>query len=181
MQPQKRGRLDRLIEYKIPFKGISEGQHEYNFHVQDLFFDAMESEDVHHADVKVNLKLDKQSRMMILDFDFKGNLTLACDRCLDDMDLPIDINYQLVVKYGKQDEEQEEGILYLRDDQFQLDVSSIIYENLILAIPIKHVHADDSEGNSTCNMEQIAILEEYSKRKTTDSRWDALKNLKFED
>ena len=173
--------MDRLIEYKIPFKGISEGQHEYDFHVQDAFFDAMESEDIHQADVQVNLKLDKQSRMMILDFDIQGKIVLACDRCLEALDFPISINHQLIVKYGTVDVEQDSDILYLADDEYQLDVSRIIYENIVLEIPIKNVHPDDEFGNSTCNKDQIALLEEYSKRKENDPRWDALKNIKLED
>jgi len=173
--------LDSLIEYKIPFRGISEGQHEYEFHVQDSFFDAMELEDVHHADVQVKLVLDKQSRMMILDFNIQGNLVLICDRCLDDLNFPLDIDYQLIVKYGKEDTENKGDILYLRDEDYQLDVSVLINENILLALPIKKIHLDDENGNSTCNQEQIVLLEDYSKRTVNDSRWDALKDLKFED
>jgi len=173
--------LERLIEYKIPFKGISEGQHEYKFHVQDAFFDAMESEDIHQADVQVVLKLDKQSRMMILDFDIQGKIVLACDRCLEALDFPINITNQLIVKYGKGDVDEDSDILYLADDEYQLDVSRIIYENIVLIIPIKNVHPDDEDGNSTCNKEQIDLIEQYSKRTENDSRWDALKNLKLED
>jgi uncharacterized metal-binding protein YceD (DUF177 family) len=176
--------LDSLIEYKIPFRGIGEGEHEYDFHIQQKFFNAMESDDVQDADIKVHLHLDKQSRMMILDFDILGNLVLTCDRCLDDMDYPLDIHYRLVAKYGHKDprdEEEDEDILYLSDDMHQLDVSQLIYENIVLAIPIKHVHADDEHGNSTCNQKQIALLENYSKKQKSDPRWDALKNIKFED
>ena len=160
---------------------MSEGQHEYKFHVQDTFFDAMESEDVHHADVQVKLNLDKESRMMILDFNIRGSLRLTCDRCLEDFDFPLNIDHQLIVKYGKDEGKDDGDIFYLGDDDYQLDVSSMIYENILLAIPIKKVHPDDENGNSTCNPEQLALLENYSKQKTNDSRWDALKNIKFED
>ena len=173
--------MERLIEYKIPFKGISEGLHEYEFHVQDAFFDAMESEDIHQADVHVDLKLDKQSRMMILDFIIQGKIVLACDRCLGALDFPIDISQQVIVKYGKGDVDQDSDILYMSDEEYQLDVSSIIYENIILYIPIKNVHPDDDDGNSTCDEEQITLLEQYSKKSSIDPRWDALKNLKLED
>jgi uncharacterized metal-binding protein YceD (DUF177 family) len=43
------------------------------------------------------------------------------------------------------------------------------------------VHPDDENGNSTCDEEQISLLNQYSKRTTNDPRWDALKNLKLED
>lgn len=174
--------MDSLIEYKIPFKGIREGQHEYEFHVEDTFFVAMESEDIHHGDINVKLKLDKQSRMMILDFEIQGNLVLVCDRCLEDLDFPLDINYQLIVKYREKDEGKGDGdILYLGDQEYQLDVSTIILENILLALPIKNIHPEDSDGISTCNPDQIALIEDYAKQKTTDPRWDVLKSIKFED
>ena len=175
--------MDSLIEYKIPFRGISEGEHEYDFHIQEKFFDAMESDEVQDADVKVHLQLDKQSRLMVLDFAIHGNLVLTCDRCLEDMNYPLDIDYRLIAKYGRKDprDEENEDVFYLADDEFQLDVSRLIYENIVLAIPIKHVHADDEQGHSTCNPEQLKILENYSKKQKTDPRWDALKNIKFED
>jgi uncharacterized metal-binding protein YceD (DUF177 family) len=173
--------LERLIEYKIPFKGISEGLHEYDFHVQDSFFDAMESELIHKADIQVKLKLDKQSRMIILDFDIQGKVVLTCDRCLGDLDFPISTTHQVIVKYGKGDKEQDNDILYLADEEYQLDVSTLIYENIVLSIPIRNVHPDDENGNSTCDEEQISLLNQYSKRTTNDPRWDALKNLKLED
>jgi len=173
--------LDRLLEYKIPFKGISEGKHEYAFHVQDAFFDAMESDDIHQADVQVKLTLDKQSRMMVLDFDIQGNIVLACDRCLEALDFPVNITTQSIVKYGKGDVDEDSDILYLSEDEYQLDVSQIIYENIVLLIPIRNVHPDDEDGNSTCNIEQIELIERYSKRTESDPRWDALKNIKLED
>ena len=173
--------MERLLEYKIPFRGISEGIHEYTFHVQDAFFEAMESEDIHQADVHVDLKLDKQSRIMILDFTIQGKIVLTCDRCLGSIDFPIDIEQQLVVKYGRVDEDQDSDILYLGDEEYQLDVSSMIYENIVLEIPIRKVHPDDENGDSTCDEEQISLIKQYSKRAGNDSRWDALKNLKLED
>lgn len=171
--------MDRLIEYKIPFKGISEGIHEYKFHVKDSFFDAMELEDIHQADVQVKLKLDKQSRMMILDFDIRGEIVLTCDRCLELLNFPVNSTNQLIVKYGTTN--TDDDVLYLDDNEYQLDVSSLIYENILLLIPIRKIHPDDEYGNSTCNKEQIDLIKRYSKRTENDSRWDALKNLKLED
>ena len=173
--------MDSLIEYKIPFKGISEGLHEYSFHVQDSFFDAMESEEIQQADVHVHLKLDKQSRMMILDFDIQGKMVLTCDRCLGALDFPVAITQNVIVKYGKGDADQDSDIIYLADEEYQLDLSTLIYENIILSIPIRNTHPDDENGDSTCIQDQISLLDQYSKRTTNDPRWDALKNLKLED
>ena len=119
--------------------------------------------------------------MIILDFDIQGKVVLTCDRCLGDLDFPISTTHQVIVKYGKGDKEQDNDILYLADEEYQLDVSTLIYENIVLSIPIRNVHPDDENGDSTCDEEQISLLNQYSKRTTNDPRWNALKNLKLED
>ncbi len=45
------------------------------------------------------------------------------------------------------------------------------------------MHEDDENGNSTCDPQVLAKLEELSQKeeeKESDPRWDALKNLKLD-
>ena len=59
------------------------------------------------------------------------------------------------------------------------DVSSLIYEYIILAVPMYRVHP---EGQ--CNPEVIAMLTakpEEPEEKDIDPRWAALKDIKLED
>ena len=54
-----------------------------------------------------------------------------------------------------------------------------IYEYIQLALPIKRVHTDDSEGNSTCDPEMLKKLNEFivEEENNTDPRWDELRKL----
>jgi uncharacterized metal-binding protein YceD (DUF177 family) len=173
--------MKNLVEYLIPFKGLSIGKHDYEFHVQDTFFKALESKVVEKGDLKVNILLDKESRLISVDLDIKGNLSLVCDRCLEYFDFPIDINYTQIYKFGNPPDNQNDDIIYLSEKEYQIDVSRLIYENILLQIPIKKVHPDDENGESTCNPDQLELLENLRKQPKADPRWDALKNIKFED
>ncbi len=180
MQPQI-CLMKELVEYLIPYKGLSMGKHEYQFHVQDSFFKALKSESVEKGDLKVNLIIDKDSRLLIAHIFIKGTVKLVCDRCLDLFDFPIDVDYEQIYKYGDAPDQNIDDILYLPSNEYQLDVSKLILENILLQIPIRKVHPYDADGNPTCNMKQLELIDNYTKKHKTDPRWDVLKNIKFDD
>ena len=173
--------MESMVEYLIPYKGLSIGKHDYQFHAQDSFFAALESESIAGGDLKVSLVLDKQSRLMIATLHLEGTIKLACDRCLELFDFPVFVDYEQIYKYGNSPEINEDDIHFLDQNEYQLDVSQLILENILLEIPIKRVHKEDNDGNPTCNPKQIKLIQSYGKKKQIDPRWDALKNLKFED
>ena len=173
--------MKSLVEYLIPYKGLSIGKHEYQFHVQDSFFAALESEGLDKGDLMVNIVLDKQSRLMAAELSIKGNIKLVCDRCLGLFEFPIDVEYEQIYKYGESPDNKEDDIIYLHDNEYQIDMSLLILENILLEIPIKKVHPDNEDEEPTCDPKQLKLINTYANQKQTDHRWDALKNLKFDD
>ena len=167
--------MDRLSEYKIPFKGLSEGKHNYNFDLDGKFFEALESEELTKGKIKVKLELDKQSRMMVLNIELKGSVIVDCDRCGDELELKLKDEKIIIVKYTNDGSDSDEIIILNEKDSF-LDMSSILYEFIVLALPMRRIH---KEGK--CNPEQLKMLEELTKPISTDSPWEALKNIKFDD
>ena len=70
-----------LKEYRIPFLGLKPGQHEYEFEVTDAFFEEFENSEIDHADIKVDIMLEKQINMMVLHFKLSGEVLSSWDRC----------------------------------------------------------------------------------------------------
>jgi uncharacterized protein len=64
-------------------------------------------------------------------------------------------------------------------DEHELDMKQYFYEYILLALPIKRVHPDDKNGNSTCDPEMLKKLKEHiiSEEVESDPRWDELKKL----
>jgi uncharacterized metal-binding protein YceD (DUF177 family) len=62
----------------------------------------------------------------------------------------------------------------------ELDLQQHLYEFIMLALPIKRVHPNDEEGNSTCDPVMLKKLDELivDEEPGTDPRWDELKKLK---
>ena len=108
-------------------------------------------------------------------------MIISCDRCLDDMEQSVETDNRLIVKLGSETSEEDDMIV-VNEDEGILDMSWIIYEFIVLAIPIRHVHAPGK-----CNPAMTQALEELSADRSsdeesnqeTDPRWDKLKNLKI--
>ena len=173
--------MDKLIEYQIPYKGLSIGKHDYKYHATDKFFADMQVEGIQGGDLNIEFVLDKQSTFMQADITIEGSIKLICDRCLDLIDYKINIDYNQIFKYGVAPENHNDDIIYLSDEEYEINTSKLIAENVYLQIPIRKVHPEDKKGRSTCKTEQIELIESYANRKQADHRWDALKNIKFDD
>lgn len=167
-------------EFIIPFVGLSLGEHEYDFKMNESFFDDNHIlASINKLTLDVHLKLNKQSTMLILSFKLKGIIDTLCDRCATELQLPIENQQQLIVKLGGNLSEESDEIVYLPSSEHELDVSQYIYEYVLLAIPQRCIHLDDEKGKSTCDKKALKKLKELSvnEEKKTDPRWDALKKI----
>ena len=150
--------MKTLKQFRIPFKGLNLGAHDYDWELDKRFFEAIENPDVLDCKVWVKLKLEKQERMMILEFDISGHLFVACDRCLDNFNLPLNISEIYFIKFGEEHKEESETILVIPETEYQINVSELIFDFISLAIPIKKVHPDDKDGISTCEKSALSRL-----------------------
>lgn len=134
---------------------MPEGTQEFAYHLDKQFFVTMESTDVHDANLEVKLTVVHKHDLYDLAFHIIGTVTLICDRCLDDLILPIDTTYDIAVKYGDDYDETDELLIIPQSDN-SLNVSYMIYDTVSLAIPLKHVHP-----MGKCNRAMSALLRKH--------------------
>jgi len=165
--------------YSIAFKGLSQGKHIFEYEIDDKFFAEFVGGVVDEGKVKVRITLEKQSSLMILWFDVEGTVHVQCDRCLEMYDQPIKGLERIFVKFGEKDYIEGDEVIWVSTNDYQLNVAQLIYEFIGLAIPIKRVHPDDEDGNSTCDPEMIEKLDKYIVREGEEnsSVWNDLKKL----
>jgi len=168
-----------LSFYNVAFKGLSQGKHFFNYEVDDKFFHEFEGGLVDEGKVDVRLTLEKQSALMILWFNLKGTIKVQCDRCLEMYDQPIESHNQIFVKFGEKEFNDGDDVIWVSVNDYQLNMAQLIYEYIGLAIPIKRIHPDDEDGNSTCDPEMIEKLSKYviEEEEQPNSVWDDLKKL----
>lgn len=144
-----------MSKFSVPLKTMAEGTQEYTYHLDKQFFVTMESTDVHDADLDAVLTVTHKHDIYNLDFHITGTVTLICDRCLDDLILPIDTTYNVAVKYGE-DYSETDDTLVIPESDLTLNVSYMIYDTASLAIPLKHVHP-----LGKCNRAMSALLKKH--------------------
>jgi uncharacterized protein len=168
-----------LSFYNVAFKGLSQGKHVFDYEVDDKFFNEFDGGLIDEGRVIVRLTLEKQSSLMILWFDLKGTIKVQCDRCLEMYDQPIESHDRIFVKFGEKEFSNGDDVIWVSTNDYQLNMAQLIYEYIGLALPIKRVHPDDKNGNSTCDPEMIEKLSKYvvKEDEQKNSVWNDLKKL----
>ena len=168
-----------LRQYSIPFRGLSEGKHDFEFVADDSFFEHFESSEVKKGLVKIGIELIRHAQFLELSFEISGRVTVICDRCLEPFAMGISSEAMLYVRFGEKTHEQSEEVLILADSSNELDLSQYIYEYVHLALPYQRIHPE-FDGVSGCNPEMMKKLEDHTAHENpeaTDPRWDKLKGL----
>ncbi len=165
-------------EYKIRLGGPDE---KVEFELGNSFFTTREIGDWDGGQVQATIDVIKTTGLVTLEFHLKGVLNIICDRCLGLYPQAIDTSQTLFVKFGEESYEVDENVIIVSRDENQIDTSQFLNEFLILALPLKKVHADKEDGSPGCNEEMIEKLEEHliqEVEENIDPRWDELKKLK---
>lgn len=173
--------MNSLDSLKIDLKGLAEGINTFDYRLGDDYFGILDEADVKRGDINVRLEVKKTAeRFYEFDFSLNGTVVVPCDRCLDDMDQPIETEGHLVARLGEEYSEDDD-VVTVDENEGILDTSWFIYEFIALAIPIKHVHAPGK-----CNRAMIDLMDEYSATRSSDGgdddaidpRWSALQKIK---
>ena len=167
----------------IPVSGLALGSHSFQYEIDDDFFAGMDYSEVQQGRVDVKLDIDRQETMLTLHFDLKGSVRVPCDRCADEFDLPIESSQDFFLKLGTENAEESDDVAVVSAELSEYDIRPLVYEYIILAIPMHRVHP---EGE--CNPEVLAMLNaeaevpaEEEASDDIDPRWAALKDIKLND
>lgn len=165
--------------YSIPLAGLKEARYTYDFKIGDDFFEAFEGSEIKRGEFRVMVVLEKRITHIELDITINGRAEVVCDRCLDTFYLPVSSANRLFVKQGRELEEADPDMITMPLDEHEIDLSQFFYEYIHLALPLKRIHPDDSNGRTTCNGEMIRKLEAHlmTGEGDPDPRWDELKKL----
>ena len=117
----------------IPLNGLAAGETRFSWHAGKEFFDSFENTEILDADIDIEVRVEKSGRYLGVDCEVEGEVTVECDRCLEDLEMPIDTNIALSVKYGEEEnlEEHQEGereIIFIPEDSAEFDMSQIRYD-----------------------------------------------------
>lgn len=143
----------------MALSSLPDGAHTQDFEITTEFFKNMENSDILSADVKVHMDLVKKHEIYDCTFTLRGLLRLPCDRCLAPMDHEVDTTYHIAVKYGEEYNDESDDLLVIPYSNSFLNVAYMLYDTLMLTIPIRHVHP-----LGKCNRAMLSALSKHSAR-----------------
>lgn len=177
--------MKALKGYTIQFVGLKEGEHTFTYEIDRSFFDYFDFEDFNAATVTTTLTFIKKSTLMQLDFIAKGSVNVNCDVTNEPYDEPIEGEFELIVKFGDEYNDDNEEILIIPHGEYELNVAHYIYELIVLSVPNKKVHPGVEDGTLKSDildkLKELSVPSDQNKDKVgnieTDPRWDSLKKL----
>jgi uncharacterized metal-binding protein YceD (DUF177 family) len=167
------------LKIKLPLNGLNDGEHNFDYSINGKFFENFEYSEIRKGKADVKIVLTKSSGIFELTVGIKGKVEVECDLCLEMFDLPFKFNETLMVKYGNADEGNEE-VLYIKENDSEIDLTQYIYESVCLSLPYKKVHKNNADGTSGCNQLMLNKLNKHSvneEETNTDPRWDRLRDI----
>lgn len=157
MQPELGFMKKEEHNYTIPLTGLAFGHTEYQYVIEDDFFAEREYSEVRKGVVNLKLDVEKMETMFILTLKFDGNVVLQCDRCGDDYMQPIANTAEIYLKYGAVKDDEDNDVIIITKNDSEFDISDLVYEYIILSLPIHRTHAKESD----CNQKALETLKGY--------------------
>ncbi|MGI4833494.1 MAG: YceD family protein [Janthinobacterium lividum] len=173
-------------QFDLPIARLSLKTHHFAFELGRAFFEQFDprGEFIADGNLHADVALTKTERVITLSFHIVGTVRLTCDRSLDEYDQPLDIDRQLLVRYGDEPKELDDDVLQVTPETLVLDVAQHLYDYIGLALPMKRLHPrfqheadEDPEAETKLIFSTRPQGESPDDDEPADPRWAALKNL----
>lgn len=156
--------MSRRREFEIAFVGLKPGVHEYNYEIDDKFFETFQKQDFRKCKANVKLLFDKKSSFMLLKFEIGGTLEVTCDRCNSNLPLNLWDEFSVTVKMVEDPElmnkqEEDPDVYYISRGESHLDVAEWIYEFVNLSLPMQKACEFEKMDGPYCNKTALDMLQ----------------------
>jgi uncharacterized metal-binding protein YceD (DUF177 family) len=133
--------LGKLKIYRIDLKNLAPGvTYQFDYVLGDDFFERVDGPEVRHGNINVSLSIVRASSAFELNFHINGVVMVTCDRCLDDMEVIVEMENRLLVTFGEAYAEMSDEHIVISEDEGSINVAWYMYEFIALTVPVKHVH-----------------------------------------
>ncbi len=170
-----------LSKYDINIQGLEEKRYTYDFEGEDDFFRAFEQSFITKGHFKAQLKLNKNSSMIQLDFQITGLVELTCDRSLDLFDEPLEVSEKYIYKFGDRHEEISDEIEMIPYGTAMINIAQHLYDFIGISLPMKKLHPrfrGEEIAEEGLLLYSTDKETEEEKAQEIDPRWAALAKIK---
>lgn len=155
--------MDVAQTYSIAYKGLKPGPHDFDFKVGAELFEAFPATEIRGGDCDVRVHVERAETQLALDVTIEGYVVVACDRCLDDVRVPVDFQGRLLVKFSDEIREYDGEVMWLSPVESEVDLTQYIYESIVLALPYQRVHPEGECDPAMLEKFRIVSDEEFAR------------------
>jgi uncharacterized metal-binding protein YceD (DUF177 family) len=150
-------------EFEIAFVGLKPGVHEFNYRIDDRFFEEYNEQDFRNPDANVRLLLEKSNGFMILRFEIGGKAEVTCDRCNNNLPLQLFDEFKVMIKMTDDpalmnEQEEDPDVYYISRGESHIDIKDWIYEFINLSIPMQKTCEYENMDGPYCNPSAREVL-----------------------
>ncbi|MBO4557945.1 MAG: DUF177 domain-containing protein [Bacteroidales bacterium] len=166
-----------MSEIIIPLHGLTRSKQEFDFALEESFLDGFGREVIQGVNCAAHFTAQQKGDWIEIHCTVAGEVKVECDRCLEDLFLPVAIDETLTVRFDENPEEvvnEDDNNIILREGTSEMDMSQTLYDLICVSLPLQKVHP---EGG--CNPETIAHLakEEEQAASGLNTPFSGLKEL----
>lgn len=121
----------------------------------DSFFQELDQDEINGGNIDVNLSVHESAGDIFeVSIEIEGQVVVQCDRCLEDLTLPVKTADNLKIYAGNEDYIPDyDDVRVLEGNGYEYDFSWDIYEIAELSLPLQRVHKENE-----CNPEMTERL-----------------------
>ncbi|MBD0331133.1 MAG: DUF177 domain-containing protein [Chitinophagaceae bacterium] len=173
-------------EYEIAFVGLKQGIHQFEYQINDAFFEDFNEQDFRNCNAHVKLLLEKSSAsFMRMKFEMGGTIEVTCDRCNSSLPFQLFEEFTVTVKMVEDPElmneqEADPDVYYISRGETHLNVKNLIYEFINLSIPMQKTCEYENMDGPYCNKSAKDILNnmQFDENGQKNSLWKGLEQFK---
>ncbi|MBP5505760.1 MAG: DUF177 domain-containing protein [Bacteroidales bacterium] len=145
-----------MSEIIIPLHGLTRGGQDFDFVLDNSFLDGFSHEVIEGLDCMAHIVAGQKGSWIEIRCTVTGQAKVMCDRCLEELMMPVAIDQTLTVRYDAEPEDvvnEDDNIIILREGTSEVDLAQTLYDLICVSLPMQKVHP---EGG--CNPEALARL-----------------------
>lgn len=171
--------LEKLI---IPFSSLGNEDEMYEYFLRpDLYEDDQTIR--FPREISVEARIQKIDESYLLFLTVNGECELICDRCDEPFTYTIDNTINTLFSFSKLENEDESDseVRVIKNSDHGINIGPDVRDAIALAIPSKHICKKSCKGLCAQCGKNLNVEACQCNNEVTDPRWDALKNIKFDE
>lgn len=127
--------------------------------------------------IQGHLKVVPQKHGCLVRGEISGSVVTLCDRCAEDVEIELDSGFKIFETLSGKDHELGGSLLRKKADRIELNAAGVLWEQFVLALPVKPLCRPDCKGLCSICGANLNIRTCDCKKEKIDPRLAVLRDL----